>query len=238
MKKTIRKTRPTTKNKHYGRYHLNEYRSTTQHNSQYHLIKHWPRQQRYGEYFNDSMQAVRVEKWFAYLKRIRVLKKNLIALGAVPYKETQLIKTVNYFVKLINLVTNFFDTGLLNCAPIYKKEELFEFNFTIVALTAREYGYAQYHNKSEVGKNVTLSNLYLGMFDDISPEEITPNMKTTVINDEIKLVVVEMAPLSDWINNRVFAVNGCYSKIRQKDLAHVNRQIYKILLESINKILA
>ena len=196
------------------------------------------KKQRYGIYYNELTQPIRVEKWLTYLKRVRVLKKNLLSLGYVSYKESQLIKTVNYFVKLINLVTNFFDTGLLYYSPLEKKDEMFEFNYTIESFTAREEGYAQYHNRAKVRKNVTLSNLYIGRFDDISPEKITPDIKTTIINNEIKLVVVEMAPLCNLINNRVTAVNGYHVKIKQKDLANVNRQIYKILLEAINKVLA
>lgn len=194
--------------------------------------------QRYGKYYFQTMQPVWEERWQKYLKRIKILKKDIEHLGPIPKKEKQLISTVNYFVDIINLITNFSDKGLLTYLPKEKGEEVSMFNALITALVAREKHVHQYKNTSEIGKSVTRENLYLGIFSRITDSsEITPETPTIEINGRLRRVEVDFAPLSDWINHRVKAMNGRSCTISQKDLAITLSEIRTLILEYIDAVL-
>ena len=193
---------------------------------------------RYYMYYKATMQPVWEEEWNTYERRIRRLKKDVLSLGVIPTNENQLIKTVNYFVRLVNLVTNFNDNGIVIHAPTSKAEEAYTFNEIIVSIMARKKGIAQYHNKSEFGKPVTYENLYLGMFSKVDPEDVSPEMQTVIINDDLHKVDVESTSISDWINNRAFSLDGRRCHIKQKDLATVDTQLTSILMKAINDVLS
>lgn len=198
--------------------------------------KKWNKQ-RYGEYYKDVMAPLWTELWNNYLKRIKILRKDIKALGTVPDKEVQLIKTVKYFVRLIDLATNFVDNGISIYAPINKADVVSQFNDTIVAIVARDDNLAQYHNRTEFGRHVTYDTLYLGMCSKIDPAEVTPDMTTRIIDGKVRKVEVELASISDWLNDKVFSVDGYNCHIKQKYLANVDRQLTDILLESIDSVL-
>lgn len=192
---------------------------------------------RYVMYYNKMMLPIRMKQYQDYLKRIAVLKKRVLALGKVPEKEQQLISTVKYFVSLINLATEFEDKGYLTTVPSAKAELIREFNSDIASLVSRKEGNAQYWNKSEVGKKVTFDNLYLGMFSKIKPEEITPELVTTKIAGEVRKVECDYFTLSQWINGQARSLDGYGVKIKQQDLAAICKEVTKLLLHQIDKVL-
>lgn len=197
------------------------------------------RNQRYSEYYNDSMQDIWHEEWELYLKRIIKLKKNINSLGKVPNKPSQLISTTNYFVSLINLVTNFTDNGIVFLAAKGKLDAVENFNNVIISLTAREKGSMQFWNKTPIGQNVSHNTLYLGMYSEIDPKDITPEMKITKIDGELRLVEVEPHSISDWLNKKAESVDGKYiCLIKQQDLAHIDMELTSILLGVIDEVLA
>ena len=88
------------------------------------------KKQRYGLYYMRTMQEVQLQmrkELSEYQKRIKILKKDIQRLGPVPQKKTQLISTVNYFVSLINLITNFADSGMVFYSTEEKEEALAKF---------------------------------------------------------------------------------------------------------------
>ena len=198
--------------------------------------KNW-KKQRYGAYYMRKMEPIWEEKWNGYQKRIKFLKKDIQHLGPIPQKETQLISTVNYFVKLINLISNFADKGMACYTPEDKVEIIAKFNAIITSLVARDKLIHQYMNKSKIGENVTPNNLYLGMFSQIKEDEIASDKPTIEINGELRKVEVNFAPISDWINNRVISLSGRSCHINQKDLAITLREIIAIILEAIDAVL-
>lgn len=199
--------------------------------------KKW-KKQRYGKYYNKIMQPQRLEAYNAFIKRVKTLKKQVKSLGKIPEKKTQLIKTINYFVNLINLVTQFVDSGLLEYPPKHKYSEIAYFHEVLVCIMARTENSASYHNRSLPGQSVNYNNLYLGMFSDIASEDITPDTPICFINGEAKKVEAEMFSFSDWINNRAITNDGYMAIINQKELAIVDKNLTDILLETIDSVLS
>ena len=150
---------------------------------------------RYPKYYQRIMEPVLVERWETYLNRLRILKKDLLKLGPIPTKEIQLIKTTNYFVKFIDLLTDFHDKGMLECATEKKAQAVYDFNDMLVTLVAREESIC-YLNKSENGQRITANNLYLGSFVPVTEKDNLKNIEIKQI-DGIKVKVeVEYTPLS------------------------------------------
>lgn len=193
--------------------------------------------ERYAEYYERTMEPIWTERWKKYLKRVKALKKDISRLGPIPTEEKQLIKTINYFVKIIDVVTDFYDDGLVKCAPKEKAQALINFNDMVFTLVAREKCTSCYLNKSEVGKRVTANNLYLGMFNSITNEDELNNIKTEEINGSKLKVEVDFTSISEWINGRAVTLDGYRASISQKQLAKVLKGIQSIILEVIDEIL-
>lgn len=193
--------------------------------------------QRYGAYFDRKMQQTRLEQYKQYIKRIEKLRKDVKALGDVPQKETQMIKTLQYFVNLINLATNFADKGILKCVPIEKKEEIIEFNNTIITLTCRSEEIPEVENRAPIGGKVTVNNLCIGSMSK-TKENASPFSIQVKKNKTVYYVEVEPAPIIDWINSKVKTVTGGEAGLlKQKPLAELEKKMTKILLESIEAVL-
>ena len=191
---------------------------------------------RYPKYYQRIMEPVLVERWETYLNRLRILKKDLLKLGPIPTKEIQLIKTTNYFVKFIDLLTDFHDKGMLECATEKKAQAVYDFNDMLVTLVAREESIC-YLNKSENGQRITANNLYLGSFVPVTEKDNLKNIEIKQI-DGIKVKVeVEYTPLSEWINKRAIAKDGSPARISQKTLSRFLDKRKSMLLEIIDEIL-
>lgn len=190
----------------------------------------------YGEYYKKLMMQER-KAYDEYLKRIKSLRKKVISLGDVPKKNTQLIKTLNYFVELVNLATNFVDKGKLKWYPIKKEEELREFEETIYTLTCRNRESSQVQNKTQIGKTVTNNTLYIGiMYEAI--EGPNPCMKQKIIDGKLYQVEVNFAPISDWINGKI--VRTCDNQrvsLKQPKIAQLVENLKCILLKAIENVL-
>lgn len=195
------------------------------------------KKQQYGQYYEKMMEPIWQKNLITYQKRIKKLKKDIISLGKIPESEKQLISTIKYFVKLIALVTNFADTGLSNRVPDNKFEIVSNFNTFITLMIARNANSMQYHNRSKVKEPVTYDNLYLGMFSDIKPEDITPNTPIRIIGGKPKKIIVPLTSISGWLNNCAVSLDGEHVSIKQHDLAVMEKQLVIILFEKINKIL-
>ena len=195
--------------------------------------KHKWRKQRYGDYY-ERLMAAYLKQYEEYIKRIRKLKKEILSLGDVPNKEVQLIKTLQYFLKIVNLATNFVDKGVLDMG-VGKKEEMKKFNDTIILATCRK-GVSRVVNKTPIGKNVTNDTLYIGVFSEIEGK-VHSGAKTKVINGKNYMIEVDYMPISKWINGKVRATNGLTVKIKQKDLSALDQQLTDALLEVIDKVI-
>lgn len=192
---------------------------------------------RYAEYYERIMEHIWTERWETDLKRLKILKKNILALGPIPQKETQMIKTVNHFVKFLDLLTSFVDIGTLRCAPVSKADSANALNEMLVAFVAREESTLCYLNKTEVGKTVTTNSLYLGLFLEITDDDIKDDIQTKVHNGTVYKVEVDFSPLSDWLNRRVITTNGHLATISQKTLANLIQEMQAIIFETIDEIL-
>ena len=199
--------------------------------------KSW-KQQRYVTYYHDSMQKIWWEEWQAYLRRIIKLKKNIMSLGKIPKNPSQLISTVKYFVGLINLATNFVDTGIILRATADKAIQVEKLNSALLVITAREKNMMQFWNTTPVGQNVTYNTLYLGMYSKIEPQDVTPDMKVISLNGDLVKVEVDLHPISDWLNKRAVSVDGKHiCVIKQQDLAEIDEVITSFLLQIIDEVL-
>lgn len=192
---------------------------------------------RYTQYYEKIMEPVWTEHWDSDLKRLKILKKNLMSLGPVPQKETQTIKTVNYFVKFIDILTSFVDKGILRCAPISKGESANSLNEMLIAFVARKESTLCYLNKTEVGKTATTNSIYLGMFFELNDDDIKNNVQTKTHKGITYKVEVDFSPLSDWLNRRVRTTNGNLAIISQQTLAHLIQEMQTMLFETIDEIL-
>lgn len=193
------------------------------------------KKQVYGDYYEKLMEPTYIKHYQEYLKRIKTLRKKVISLGDVPKKETQLIKTLDYFVELINLATNFVDKGMLKWWPIEKKEELREFEEIVYTLTCRDCESILVQNKTPIGNTVTYDTLYIGVMHEI--EDSNPYVKTKSINGKLYQIDVDFASISDWINWEVTAVNGLKVKLKQRDLAQLDEKLKGKLLNAIETVL-
>ena len=192
---------------------------------------------RYTEYYEKIMEPIWTEHWETDLKRLKILKKNLMSLGPVPQKEAQTIKTINYFVKFIDILTSFVDKGILRCAPINKGESANSLNEMLIAFVARKESTLCYLNKTEIGKTVTTNSLYLGMFFELNDDDIKNNVQTKTHKGITYKVEVDFSPLSDWLNRRVRTTNGNLAIISQQTLAHLIQEMQTMLFETIDEIL-
>lgn len=194
------------------------------------------KKQVYGGYYEKLMEPTYMKRYQEYLRRIRSLKKKLISLGGIPESKTQLIKTLNYFVQIVNLATNFVDKGMLIRGPIEKEKELREFESAINTVTCRNSETSQVQNKTPKGGTVTYDTLYIGVMHE-AKEESDEALKTKIINGRLYNIEVDFASINDWINGKVRAVNGKSVKLKQEDLAKLNRQVIDILLDTIDGVL-
>lgn len=205
------------------------------------MNKRWNRNKkstkRYIEYYETIMDPIWTQRWEKDLKRLKVLKKDILALGPIPHKESQVIATTNYFVKFVNLLTAFLDNGQLECAPISKADSVNSLNTILIALVARKEDSFYYLNKAGIGKSVTTNNLYLGLFVPITEEDDIANIQTKKLNNTLLKVVVDFCPFSDWINKRVITFDGYPATISQKTLANLLRESQSIIFEAIDDVL-
>ena len=109
------------------------------------------RPSRYADYYERMMDPIWTQHWENDLKRIKTLRKNIYSLGPVPQNKVQVLKTVNHFVKLIDLITSFVDYGILTCVPSTKSESAETLNEILVSFVGREESTLCYLNKTEVG---------------------------------------------------------------------------------------
>lgn len=196
------------------------------------------RKQRYKHYYQKIMEPVMIERWKNCLKWVSVLKKEILKLGSIPEKEIQLIKTKNYFVNFIDLLTNFLDSGgVLDCATEEKAAAVYSFNDILITLVAREECTICYFNKSKVGQRVTDNNLYLGAFLEITEKDDLNNIETREIHGMKVKVEVDFTPVSEWINHKAISKKGYTAKISQKTLAAFLNKRKSMLLEIIDEIL-
>lgn len=195
------------------------------------------RPSRYADYYERMMDPIWTQRWENDLKRIKILKKNILSLEPVPQKKVQVIKTVNHFVKLIDLITSFVDQGILSCAPMYKSEAADSFNEMIVSFAARHESTLCYLNKTEIGKTVTTNSLYLGLFFEIADDDIKDNMQIKIHNGVKYHVDVDFSPISDWLNRRVRTSNGNLATISQSTLSFLIKEMERMLLETIDELL-
>lgn len=196
---------------------------------------------RYGAYFDRKMEQMRLEQYkqyIEYIKRIEKLKKDVKALGDIPQKEKQLIKTLQHFTDLINLATNFADKGVFDCIPIdEKKEKIKEFNDTIIALTCRSEEIPTIENRAPIGGKVTVDNLRMGIMSK-RKEDVIPFSNQVIKNGTVYYVEVEPVPIADWINSKVKTVTGGKAGIiKQKALAELEKNMTNTLLENIEAVL-
>lgn len=190
----------------------------------------------YGDYYEKLMEPSYTKNYQEYLKRIKSLKKKVISLGDVPQNKTQLIKTLNYFVELVNLATNFVDNGMLRRCPIEKEKELRDFEDTINALTCRNSETSLVQNRTPIGGTVTYDTLYIGLMHE-AKEESSSYQKTKTINGKLYEIEVDFASISDWINNKVKSVNGRKVKLKQEDLSKLEKKLIDALLGAIENVL-
>lgn len=192
---------------------------------------------RYCRYYESIMEPIWNQCWEKDLKRLKSLKKEILSLGPIPQKESQLISTVNYFIKYLNILTSFVDNDLLKYSPIVKANSVQSFNNIISTLVAREKDSSYYINKAGKNQNVTINNLYLGLFVPITEEDSNSNIKIKKINNSFLKVEVDFYPFSDWINNKVLTVNGYPATISQKTLAKLLIESQSLLFNAIEDIL-
>ena len=195
------------------------------------------RPSRYADYYERMMDPIWTQRWENDLKRIKILKKNILSLGPVPQKQVQVIKTVNHFVKLIDLLTSFVDHGILSCSPMDKSESADAFNDMLISFVARRESTLCYLNKTEVGKTVTTNSLYLGLFFEITEDEVTDNIQTKTHNGTLYRVDVDFSPISDWLNRRVLTSSGNLATISQTVLAFLIKEMETMLLKTIDELL-
>lgn len=198
--------------------------------------KKW-KESRYNRYYEKTMEPIRKQQWETDLKRLKILRKDVLGLGPIPTRQIQLIKTTNYFIKFMDLLTEFHDNGMLKCAPESKAQEVRDFNDIISTFVAREKCTNCYHNRSEVGKRVTANNLYLGLFVPITDEDDLEQIQTKVINGKKLKVEVDFCPLYEWLNKRAVTIDGHRATISQKFLAKFLNEMRSIVLEVIDGVL-
>jgi len=192
---------------------------------------------RYGVYYSTIMAPVWREHWEKDLKRLNNLKKQLKKLGPIPTKETQIIKTANLFIELIDLLTNFVDKGLVQHAPKNKHEAAIQLNETLLHYVAREEQLLCYLNKSRKGQSVTANNLYIGLFGNISENDDISCIKTKTINGVTFMVLAEFAPIIDWINHSAVTLCGSPARLSQNAIATYITDIRNKVLEEIDSVL-
>lgn len=191
------------------------------------------KKQRYGEYMRRQYE----QRWNQIIKRVEVLKKDLEDLGSAPNNERQLIKTLKYLKSLVNITTRFAEEGLIDLAYEEKAKAVFEFNETILIISARERENGHYINKTKVGEEANFSNLLIGRFEQITEEQVTPKMKTKQIGEILYKVEVEYTPIVKWLNFPIVSSEKRYVFLSQKKLAIVCEQLKEMLLEVIEDVL-
>lgn len=201
------------------------------------IRKRQQRRKRYQAYYEAMMEPIYEQMWSETIKRLKTLKKAVKSLGPIPNEEIQLTKTVNYFIKIVNLATNFLDEGLISFLPDNKIEQVDDFNATIEYIAGRNVENTQYLNKSEIGEKVNAENLLLGRFSSIGIENVPATTKTIRINGKLYKVEVEFTPISLWLKGKVISKDGHYVNISQKRIATVDKQLTDRLLEVINGVL-
>ena len=194
------------------------------------------KKQVYGGYYEKLMEPIYMRRYQEYLKRVKSLKKKVISLGDIPQRKTQLIKTLNYFVEIVNLATNFVDKGMLIRCPIEKEKELREFESAINTITCRNSETSLVQNKTPKGGTVTYDTLYIGVMHE-AKEESNQALKTQIINGKLYNIEVDFASINDWVNGKVRAVNGKRVELKQEDLAKLVEQVIDILLDTIDSVL-
>lgn len=194
------------------------------------------KKQVYGDYYEELMEPTYMKRYWDYLKRIKSLRKKVISLGDIPTKKTQLIGTLNYFVELVNLATSFVDKGMLSWCPIGKEQELMEFQETINKLTCRNDEAIPVQNRTPIGGTVTYDTLYIGLIHE-AIEGPNPCLKTKIINGKLYNIEVDFASISAWINWEVTSVDGKNVRLKQEDLAQLDKKLTDILLEVIDNVL-
>lgn len=199
-------------------------------------LKKKRRKQRYGDYFYRLMEPTMIKCYDEYIRRIKVLRRQVNDLGSVPHKKTQLIKTLQYFISLINLATKFVDSGILEYAPEEKAESINEFNSAITMLTFRNNGTVHVQNKTPVGGTVMYNNLYIGVISE-AKGECRKDCKRETINGKEYDVEVQPVSVRDWINFRAKSVDGRLALLKQEELADLCEKLTKILLETIDDVL-
>ena len=201
------------------------------------MKKTW-KKSRYGEYYQNVMQPIHREAWKQELKRIKKLKKKLLALGPVPQSKHQIIKTVNMFIKLIDILTEFIDDGVLKYAPESKVEAVLKLNTAIKHFVSRKpTPQLCYLNKSKIGEAVTANNLCIGRFVGITPEESVNTENTTTINGVTLKVIVDYIPAADWLQKKAIASSGNTVALSQSALSSCIEDITKDLIKKIDSVL-
>lgn len=205
----------------------------------------------YAKYYrNIYLNALNEKNLKEYLRRINILKKSVKSLGKVPAEGSTLVASIKYFVKLVKLASEFKSKGMLNAIPEDKAEAAKEFTRVIISITCEEMvitihwkeddgkeRLAQYWNEAKENETVTYDNFCIGMYSKIKQGEMVSGVKVTMGGQNYKTDIL-MAPVSDWINNRIKETRNKDTKAMRLAFVESNIEWTEILLEAIDKMLA
>ena len=207
----------------------------------------------YAEYYRKIYIYPQYDKeWKRYLKRINILKKNIESIGKIPPEESNLINSIKYFTRLVRIVTEFRDEGILNIYPADKVSTVQKFNKTIIMIVCRESSVtitwkepytgqekiAQYWNMSKEKEIVNYNNLYLGMFSEIMTKisQEASGLTARINNNRYNIDTI-MSPVSHWLSNMIKEPKRNDLKLRREAFSIANRKIVESLLKLIEEML-
>lgn len=140
--------------------------------------------------------------WYNEQERLRKLLKELQAVNI--FFNRNLKSSLNLMVELVNIASNFYDSGIINLSPDDKVDAVEDFNYNLAILACREKTQHGFWNKAPLGGKVTLDNLYLAISDRVTAKEASKIPKPLVAEyeGEFFLTIVPYKPLREWATKK------------------------------------
>ncbi len=152
------------------------------------------RKSNYYDYFYTLL-------WYNEQERLRKLLKELQAVNI--FFNRNLKSSLNLMVELVNIASNFYDSGIINLSPDDKVDAIEDFNYNLAVLACREKTHHGFWNKAPLGGKVTLDNLYLAISDRVTAKEASKfSPLVAEYEGEFFLTIVPYKPLREWATKK------------------------------------